>query len=114
MLLGTDGIGADLPEEFRLSYARLREFDLTETPDTVMSWLKNAYELFPEALSDKVTWNYDHADSAWHVTFTPGMRAIDVTIDGETVLSGGLPTRVDLHEVRAKASEQARRLHERL
>lgn len=114
VLLGTDGIGADMLEEFRLAYARLREFDLTETPDTVMSWLSNAYELFPEALADKVTWNYDHADSAWHVAFTPGIRAIDVIIDGVKVLSGGLPTRVDLHEVRAKASEQARRLHERL
>ncbi|MHB1130643.1 MAG: amidohydrolase family protein [Ilumatobacteraceae bacterium] len=114
VLLGTDGIGADMFEEFRLAYARLREFNLTETPDTVMSWLNNAYEVFPEARGDKVTWNYDHADSAWHVAFTPGMRAIDVTIDGEKVLSGGLPTRVDLHEVRAKATEQARRLHERL
>lgn len=114
VLLGTDGIGADMLEEFRLAYARLREFDLTETPDTVMSWLNNAYELFPEALADKVTWDYDHVDSAWHVAFTPGTRATDVIIDGEKVLSNGHPTRVDLHEVRAKASEQARRLHERL
>jgi cytosine/adenosine deaminase-related metal-dependent hydrolase len=114
VLLGTDGIGADMLEEFRLAYARLREFDLTESPDTVMTWLNNGYELFPEARDDKVTWNYDHVDSAWHIAFTPGIRALDVTIDGTKVLSNGLPTRVDLQEVRAKASEQTRRLHERL
>lgn len=114
VLLGTDGIGADMFEELRLAYVRLREFDVTESPDTVMSWLNNAYEVFPEALDDEVTWNYDHVDSAWHVAFTPGVRALDVVIDGEIVLSGGLPTRVDLHEVRAKANEQSRRLHERL
>lgn len=114
VLLGTDGIGADMLEEFRLAYARLREFDLTENPDTVMSWLKNAYELFPEASGDEVIWNYDHMDSAWHVAFTPGIRALDVTIDGDKVLSDGLPTRIDLQEIRAKANEQSRRLHERL
>lgn len=114
VLLGTDGIGADMFEELRLAYVRLREYDMTESPDTVMEWLNNGTEIFPEALHDEVTWNYDHADSPWHVAFTPGTRALDVIIDGEKVLSGGLPTRVDLHEVRAKASEQARRLHERL
>jgi hypothetical protein len=45
------------------------------------------------------------------VAFTPGVRAIDVTLDtGEQVLRDGLPTRVDLAEVRAKAAEQAQRL----
>ncbi len=114
ILLGTDGIGADMLEEFRLAYARLREFDLTESPDTVMSWLENAYELFPEASDDEVVWNYDHMDSAWHVAFTPGIRALDITIDGQKVLRDGRPTRIDIREVRAKANEQARRLHERL
>ena len=56
-------------------------------------------------------WNYPEADSAWHVAFTPGVRAVDVTLDtGEPVLRNGAPTRVDLAEVRAKAAEQARRL----
>lgn len=114
VVLGSDGIGADMLEEFRLAYARLREFDLTETPDTAMSWLNNSYELFPEARHDRVTWNYDHVDSPWHVAFTPGIRALDVIVDGQKVLSGGLPTRVDVGEIRAKAREQTRRLHERL
>ena len=73
------------------------------------------YTFFPEARDDRVTWSYDHADSGWHVAFTPGMRALDVTLDtGEQVLRDGLPTRVDVDEVRAKASEQAQRLFARL
>ena len=114
VLLGTDGIGADMFEEARLAYVRLREFDVTETPDTVWSWIENSYALFPEAKGDTVTFNYDHVDSPWHVAFTPGLTVTDVEIDGEKVLTTGLPTRVDINEVRAKAAEQAVRLHERL
>jgi cytosine/adenosine deaminase-related metal-dependent hydrolase len=113
--LGTDGIGADMLEEARLAYVALRADDLTADPDTVWSWLETGYAFFPEARDDRVTWSYDHADSGWHVVFTPGMRALDVTLDsGEQVLRDGLPTRVDVDEVRAKAAEQARRLFARL
>jgi len=114
VLLGTDGIGADMLEEARLAYARLREFDVTETPDTVSQWMQNAYEIFPEAAHDSVTWNYDHIDSPWHVAFTPGTRAVDVSVNNKVVLKGGLPTLVDLDEIRAKAHEQSLRLFERL
>lgn len=111
VVLGTDGIGADMLEEARLAYVRLREDDVLASPDTVWQWLDNGYSLFPEARHDTVTWNYPHADSAWHVSFTPGVRALDVTLDtGEQVLRDGRPTRVDLDEVRAKAAEQAQRL----
>jgi len=49
------------------------------------------------------------------VAFTPGVRATDVVLDtGEQVLRDGLPVRVDLREVRAKAAEQAQRLFARL
>lgn len=114
VLLGTDGIGSDMLEEFRIAYACLRQSDVTETPDTAGSWLTNAYELFPEAQSDEVVWSYDHVESPWHVAFTPSIRALDVTVDGSKVLSGGTPTRVDVGEIRAKASEQSKRLHARL
>ena len=111
IVLGTDGIGADMLEEFRLAYVRLREDDVLASPDTVWGWLENGYALFPEARADRVTWNYPHADSAWHVAFTPGVRALDVVRDdGEVLVRDGLPTRVDLAEVRAKAAEQAHRL----
>ncbi len=114
VLLGTDGIGADMFEEFRLAYYRLREYDIAETPGTAMSWLTNAYELFPEARNDEVIWNYDHIESAWHVAFTPSIHPLEVTVSGEKVLSNGFPTRVDIDEIRAKANEQALRLHARL
>ena len=110
IVLGSDGIGADMLEELRLTYVRLREDDVTATPDTVWSWLDQGYSLVPEARDDRVRWNYDHADSPWHVAFTPGMRALDVTIDGEAMLRDGVPTRVDVAEIRAKAAEQSARL----
>jgi hypothetical protein len=37
-----------------------------------------------------------------------------VTVAGEVVYEHGRPTRVDADEVRAKAAEQAARLHARL
>jgi hypothetical protein len=115
IVLGTDGIGADMLEEARLAYVRLREDDVLASPDTVWEWLANGSSLFPEVAQDTVTWNYPHADSGWHVAFTPGVRALDITLDsGEHVLRDGLPTRVDVHEVRARAAEQAQRLFARL
>jgi cytosine/adenosine deaminase-related metal-dependent hydrolase len=113
-LLGTDGIGSDMLEEFRLAYARLREFDITQTPDRAWGWIENGYRFFPEAKSDVVTWSYDHVDDPWQLAFTPGTRALDVVIDGESVLKNGVPTKFDIDEIRQKAAEQARRLHERL
>ena len=114
ILLGTDGIGANMNEEARIAYARLREFDVTTEPTTVWQWLENSLELFPDAKHDVVTFDYDYADSPWHAAFTTNMNATDVQIAGEKVLVNGQPTRVDLLEVRAKANEQALRLYERL
>ncbi|CAB4603204.1 unannotated protein [freshwater metagenome] len=113
-LLGTDGIGADMLEEARLAYVKLRESDITQTPDTVWNWLHNGYNIFPEASRDEVRWNYDNVDSAWHVAFTPGIRCTDVFIEGEHVVKDGTPTQFDMSEVRAKASESAARLHKKL
>ena len=114
VVLGTDGIGCDVLEEFRLGYARLREDDVRATPVTPWTWVENGWALVPEARDDEVTWTYDHADSPWHVAFTPGIRALDVVVDGEAVLKDGQTTRVDAGEVRARAAEQAVRLFNRL
>ena len=111
IVLGTDGIGADMLEEFRLAYVRLRESDISQSPDTVWGWLENSYAFFPEARDDRVTWTYDHADSPWHVAFSPGVRALDVVRgDGTALLRDGVAQLVDPAEVRAKAAEQAIRL----
>jgi cytosine/adenosine deaminase-related metal-dependent hydrolase len=111
VVLGTDGIGADMLEEARLAYVRLREDDIHASPEVVWSWLEEGYHFFPECREDLVEFNYDHVDSAWHTAFTPGVRAVNVTLgSGEVVLRDGVPTRVDVDEVRAKAAEQAARL----
>jgi cytosine/adenosine deaminase-related metal-dependent hydrolase len=115
VVLGTDGIGADMLEEFRLAFVAHRADDVEATPESAWSWLRNGYRLVPEAADDRVTWSYDHADSPWHVAYTPGMRAVEVvTGDGELLVSDGEPTLVDLDEIRAYAAEQAERLFSRL
>jgi hypothetical protein len=115
VILGTDGIGADMLEEMRLAYVAYRSDDVTLSPDLAWSWLENSYSFIPECQGDRVSWSYDHSDSPWHVAFTPGIRAINVqTASGETLLRDGLPTRVDLDEVRSKASESAQRLFAKL
>jgi len=67
----------------------------------------------PEARQDEVTWSYDPMDP-WHLAFTPGVRPLEVKVDGEVVFADGKTTRVDADEVRAKAAEQAARLHAKL
>ena len=108
--LGTDGIGADMLSEFQLAYVKQRDHDVSATPDAAWSWMASGWELFPGALTDSVTWSYP-AVEPWHVAFTPTIRAVDVDINGEPALRDGVATRVDADEVRAKAAEQAVRLH---
>ncbi len=111
--LGTDGIGADMLEEFRLAYVRHRESDVTATPETAWSWLEQGWSLFPEARADQVMWTYDRIDP-WCLAFTTGVSPVEVRVDGEVVWRHGASTRVDAAEVRAKAAEAATRLFARL
>ena len=111
--LGTDGIGANMIESFRLAYVMQRSVDVTVGPDSAWSWLENGWNLVPEARNDEVTWSYDPMDP-WHIAFTAGIHPVEVKVDGEVVFADGAPTRVDAQEIRAKAREQAARLHARL
>jgi cytosine/adenosine deaminase-related metal-dependent hydrolase len=113
VVLGSDGIGAAMLEEFQLAYVCHRADDVTASPELAWSWLEGGRTLVPEAAGDVVTWSYAPMD-AWHVAFTPGIRPVRIVVDGEVVLAEGHPTRVDPAEVRAKAAEQAARLHARL
>jgi cytosine/adenosine deaminase-related metal-dependent hydrolase len=112
--LGSDGIGASMTDEFQVAYARLREHDVAETPMTAWRWVEQGWVIAPEARADEVRWSYDGVDDPWRLAFTPGVRAIDVTVAGQVVLRDGRPTRVDPDEIRAKAAEQAQRLFGRL
>jgi cytosine/adenosine deaminase-related metal-dependent hydrolase len=111
--LGTDGIGADMVAEFQLAFVAGRADDVAFSPDTAWSWVEHGWTLVPEALSDRVSWSYSPMEP-WHLAYTPTVRAIDVDIAGEPALRGGVATRVDADEIRAKAAEQAARLHARL
>ncbi|NNE74938.1 MAG: amidohydrolase family protein [Acidimicrobiales bacterium] len=111
--LGTDGIGADMLDEFRVAFVRAREHDVTTTPDDVWAWLEAGWDLMPEARADIVTWNYAPIDP-WRLAYSPGVSPIHVDIDGERVLENGRSTRVDADEIRAKAAEAAQRLFTKL
>lgn len=111
--LGTDGIGANVIESFRLAYVMHRSVDVTATPDTAWAWLQEGWEIAPEALRDEVVWSYEAMDP-WHVAFTSNIHPNSVAVDGVVVYAEGKPTRVDAGEIRARAAEQAARLHARL
>ncbi len=111
--LGTDGIGADMIETFRLAYALQRSVDVTASPAAAWGWLGTGWDVVPEARDDRVTWSYDPMDP-WHLAFTPGVRPLRVEVGGAVVWEDGRPTRVDAAEIRARAREQAARLHARL
>jgi len=113
VILGSDGIGAAMLEEFQIAYLCHRDSDVEASPETAWDWLGNGRDLVPGTNDDVVTWAYDEM-SPWHVAYTPGIRPVRVEIDGEPVLDDGEPTRVDAKEIRAKAAEQAARLHSRL
>ena len=113
VVLGTDGIGADMLEEFRLAFALQRATDVTATPAMAWEWLLKGSALVPGAAQDVVTWSYPVMDP-WHLAYTTGVRAQRVEVGGVVVLDDGRPTRVDAQEIRAKAAEQAVRLFRRM
>lgn len=113
LALGTDGIGADMLDEFRVAYVRMREDDVSATPDTAWSMLAVNRDLFPESRNDVVTWNYDCMDP-WRLAFTTGVSPRHITVDGETVMDDGQLTKVDAAEIRANAAQAAYRLFERM
>ena len=106
-------LSADMLAEFQLAFVVARSADVTTSPDAAWRWVEEGWRLFPEARADRVTWSYAPMEP-WHLAYTPGVRALDVDIDGEPAMRGGVPTRVDAAEIRARAAEQAVRLHARL
>ncbi len=111
--LGTDGIGADMLDEFRVAYVRAREHEVTTSPDQVWDWLEAGRSLMPEVADDVVTWNYQDMDP-WRLAFSPGISPTKIDIDGDTVFEAGTTTKVDADEIRAKATEAAQQLFTKL
>ncbi|MEM9033381.1 MAG: amidohydrolase family protein [Actinomycetota bacterium] len=114
IVLGTDGIGGDMLDEFRVAFVRHREDDVEATPETAWSWLRAGAELFPEALDDRVTWGYEPADDPWHLAYSPGVSPRRVEVDGRVLVDEGVVVSVDPDEIRATAREAAQRLFARL
>lgn len=108
--LGTDGIGANTLEEFRLAYVLQRSVDVTATPEMAWNWLETGWQIVPAAKDDRVVWSYEPMDP-WHLAFTAGVRPLEVLVGDKVVYTDGAPTKVDAAEIRAKAAEQAARLH---
>ena len=113
VVLGSDGIGAAMLDEFALAYVAQRADDVTATPEDAWGWLQAGADLVPEVLGDEVTWTADRAHP-WYLAFTPGVRAERVVVDGEVVVDGGVCTRVDAERIRARAWEEAQRLWSKL
>jgi len=111
--LGTDGIGADMVEEFALAFALHRAHDVSASPEVTWSYVEVGRALVPEVAGDEVTWSYEPMDP-WHLAYTTGVRPLRVEVDGEVVLDESGPTRVDAAEIRARAREQAARLFSRM
>lgn len=107
--LGTDGIGADMLDEFRLAFVAARASDVTVDPDLVWQWFEPGWQLMPEARADRVTWDYAPMDP-WRLAYSPGVSPTQVEVDGSIVWQAGVSTRVDGDEVRAKAAEAATKL----
>jgi hypothetical protein len=112
-LQGTNGIGADMLDTFRLAYYLQRSTDHGAEPETSWEWLTTGWDLVPEAREDRVTWSYEPMEPG-HLAFTTAVQPLEIEVDGEVVWREHAPTRIDPGEVRSKAAEQAKRLHERL
>ena len=134
LALGTDGIGADMFEEGRAAYFRLREDELGTDAGWPLQRLavgaRLAGDAFDEpglgtietgAPADLVVLDYAapapvHASSfAGHWLFGLSSRHVrDVMVAGEWVVLDRQPTRLDQRESAADAGVQAERLWKRL
>ena len=132
--LGTDGIGADMFEESRAAYFRLREADLDAAPgwplDRLAEGARLAARLFDEPLlgtlepgapADLVVLDYAapaplrESSFAGHWVFGLSSRHVrDVMVAGELVVADRRLTRIDQQQLAAKASAEAERLWRRL
>ena len=116
VVLGTDGIGADMLEEFRLAYVRLARDDVHAGARHRVVLAAGGVGFFPECRDDRVDvqlrpCRHRRGTSRSH----RGSAPLDVTLaSGEVVVRDGTRPASTLAEVRAKAAEQATRLFAKL
>ena len=134
LALGTDGIGADMFEESRAAYFRLREDELGTGPGWPLERLAEGARfagrafgepglgtIEPGAPADLVVLDYAapaplrKSSFPGHWIFGLASRHVrDVLVGGEWVVRDRRPTRVDAEELAATARVEADRLWKRL
>jgi cytosine/adenosine deaminase-related metal-dependent hydrolase len=130
LLLGTDGIGADMRAEAQAAFLAAREFgdsiDLVATLERNRAFAAFAFEnglgrLEDGAPADVVVLDYlpptplEGGNFAGHLLFGLPCAAVrHVLVDGELVIKDGVSTRVDEAELYARARTEAARLWKRL
>lgn len=123
--LGTDGMDADLFTEARVAHLRAREAYGPAGGIDAVALLGNSQRLADLTLGDRpgdwIVLDYDPptplaaANLVGHVLFGMGARHVrDVVVNGEVVVRGGRPVRVDAARVRTRAREEAARLWRRM
>jgi putative selenium metabolism protein SsnA len=133
VVLGTDGMSADMLEEFRFACFRHRESGGPWWPGDFLACLDRGNRLLERnfegsafgkleagAVADLVLWDYDPPtplsgeNVAGHLAFGLSSRSVrSVLVDGEFVVEDHRPA-FDAGRIAAKAREQATRLWERM
>lgn len=123
LLLGTDGIGADMRGEAQFAFFAARDHGDTIDAAAVLERNREfaAVEFGVEDLGDTVTLDYaaptplDDDNFAGHLLFgLGGARVRDVVVDGHVVVRDGVCVNVDEERVYARAREVAAKLWSRL
>ncbi|HCO48409.1 MAG TPA: chlorohydrolase, partial [Spirochaetaceae bacterium] len=128
--LGTDGMGADMLEEFKFAVFRHRESAGPWWPDNFLACLDRGNRLLeryfpgeggfgvlaPGNPADLVLWDYDPptpldaANIAGHMAFGMGSRSVrSVAVAGKIRIKDRKPL-FDMEKIQAMARVQARRL----
>lgn len=129
VILGTDGIGADMFAESQHAFFRAREHQLSSDASMVVGWLQQGTTLLsdlfgfeigrlaPGAAADLCVLEYSPATPIsegslpWHWMFSLSSRHVrDLVVDGRAVLRNRAVTSVDEERILARSREEARRL----
>lgn len=123
LLLGTDGVGADMRAEAQFAFFAARDHgDALDVPALLARNRDFAASQFGlEELGDSVTLDYpsptplDERNFAGHLLFgLGGARVRDVVVDGHVVVRDGVCVNVDEERIYARAREVAAKLWSRL
>ncbi len=133
LALGTAGLDADLFDEARFAYFRLREHDVDASPDDVLVWVARGAELAselweqrlgviePGAAADVIVLDYQaptpvtRRNLSGHFLFGLGSRHVrDVVVGGKAVVRDREVLGVDAAEAFARARVTAESLWQRL